>query len=84
MRLVDQVLASFKWNQCLAYLDDALVFGGSPQEHNARLECVIKALEAVGLKFNAKKCQFGIASVLFWAKCTTRMIFDLTLGKLTL
>lgn len=33
-RLMDRVLDGLKWMECLVYMDDILVFGGSIKEHN--------------------------------------------------
>ena len=58
-RLMDRVLARLKWQMCLVYLDDVLVFGKSFEEHQERLECVLKALEEAGLTLNVSKCIFA-------------------------
>ncbi len=44
---------------CLVYLDDVLIFGKSFQEHQERLDCVLKALEKAGLTLNVSKCFFA-------------------------
>ena len=58
-RLMDRVLARLKWQMCLVYLDDVLVFGKSFEEHQERLDCVLKALEKAGLTLNFSKCIFA-------------------------
>ncbi|KZS04597.1 Uncharacterized protein APZ42_032421 [Daphnia magna] len=58
-RLMDLVLAGLKWHMGLVYLDDILVFGRTFEEHLARLELVLTALERANLTLNIEKCVFG-------------------------
>ena len=44
-RLMDRVLARLKWQMCLVYLDDVLIFEKTFEEHQKRLECVLIPLE---------------------------------------
>lgn len=64
-RLMDRVLDGLKWTECLVYMDDILVFGGSIKEHNERLHRVLQAIENAGLTLNARKCAFGTSSVVY-------------------
>jgi hypothetical protein len=58
-RLMDRVLARLKWQMCLVYLDDVLIFGRTFDEHQKRLECVLMALVEAGLTLNVSKCIFA-------------------------
>src|SRR5690606_5336831 len=58
-RLMDSVLRGLKWQICLCYLDDILVFSSTFEEHLARLRSVLNALSQAGLQLNHKKCHFG-------------------------
>ncbi len=60
---MDKVLAGLKWHMCLVYLDDVLVFGKTFEEHLARLELVLTALEQANLTLNVNKCVFGSTMV---------------------
>lgn len=40
-RVMDQVLGELKWNSCLVYLDDIIVFGTTLDEHNERLATIL-------------------------------------------
>ena len=51
-RLMDDVLAVHKWRDCLVYLDDVLVFGATLEEHNNRLEAVLKKFQASSPKLS--------------------------------
>ncbi|KZS05237.1 Uncharacterized protein APZ42_031640 [Daphnia magna] len=54
-RLMDRVLDGLKWTECLVYMDDILVFGGSLTEHNERLHRVLQAIGNAGLTLNLRR-----------------------------
>jgi len=58
-RMMDSTLAGLKWNICLVYLDDIIVYSTNFDEHLSRLDKVIKAVKLAGLKFNPDKCKFA-------------------------
>lgn len=58
-RMIDTVLATLKWQICLVYMDDILVFSKTFVEHLDRLEQVLDAIEAAGLLLQLKKCSFA-------------------------
>ena len=64
-RLMELVLAGLRWEICLAYLDDVVVFGRSFEEHLQRLRLVLQRLREANLKLNPKKCQFFRQSASF-------------------
>ena len=49
----------------LCHIDDVLVYGATRAEHDARLEAVIKRLEAAGVTLNSDKCEFRRDTVKF-------------------
>ncbi|GFT87135.1 hypothetical protein TNCV_1938251 [Trichonephila clavipes] len=55
-RMMDNLLRHFKWNMCLCYLDDIIVFSETFEDHLIRLRLVLKCLQEAGLKLNSKKC----------------------------
>jgi hypothetical protein len=57
-RLMDAVLRGLKWDICLVYLDDIVVFAQDKLEMLARLEKVWCRLREAGLKMKPKKCYF--------------------------
>jgi len=63
--LMELVLAGFRWEICLAYLDDVVVFGRTWEEHLERLRLVSTRLQVAHLKLHPKKCQFFKQSVCF-------------------
>lgn len=58
-RYMDTVLRGLKWEICLCYLDDVVIFGRTFEEHNHRLDVVLTCLEKAALTLNSKKCRFG-------------------------
>ncbi|KZS10738.1 Uncharacterized protein APZ42_024709 [Daphnia magna] len=57
-RMMHVVLAGLKWNSCLVYLDDIVVFAPTVSQHLERLESVLQRIERVGLKLKLSKCSF--------------------------
>lgn len=47
-------------------MDDILVFGSSKEEHDRRLEAVLRTIKASGLKLNRAKCHFGKTELQFF------------------
>ena len=58
-RFMDRVLRGLKWEICLCYLDDVVIFGRTFDEQNRRLDVVLTCLEKAALTLNSKKCYFG-------------------------
>lgn len=56
---MDSVLRGLKWDICLCYLDDVVIFGKTFDEHNGRLSRVLDCLHKAGLILNSTKCRFG-------------------------
>ncbi|UYV72119.1 hypothetical protein LAZ67_9001873 [Cordylochernes scorpioides] len=48
-----------KWNMCLCYLDDIVVYAPTFEEHLRRLQLVLRCIQKAGLNLNHKKCLFG-------------------------
>lgn len=57
-RMMDVLLAGLKWNTCLVYLDDIVIFSETISEHLARLEAVLLRFRKAGLKLKLPKCTF--------------------------
>jgi len=52
------ILAGVKWQICLVYLDDVIVFSRSPEEHLQHLDEVLTRLGKAGVTLKAAKCHF--------------------------
>lgn len=64
-RLMDTVLADLKWQTCLVYLDDVVVFAPTFEEHLRRLETVLQAITSSGLTLKNEKCHFAYTELKF-------------------
>ncbi|UYV61785.1 hypothetical protein LAZ67_1006539 [Cordylochernes scorpioides] len=58
-RMIDSVLGSLKYNMCLCYLDDIVVYAPTFEEHLRRLQLVLRCIQKAGLSLNHKRCLFG-------------------------
>lgn len=63
--LMDKVLAG---TGAMAYLDDVIVPGKGPEDHQQRLFLVLKKLEDAGLTLRLDKCMFGQPEIRFLGK----------------
>lgn len=64
-RLMDAILRGLKWECCLVYLDDIIIYSRSITEHLKHLELVLKRLAQYNLKVNLKKCSFAMSKLLY-------------------
>lgn len=64
-RVMDTVLAGLKWQTCLVYLDDVVVFAATFDEHMRRLRAVLNAIKSSGLTLKPEKCRFAYHELLF-------------------
>lgn len=58
-RLMDPVLTGLKWQTCLVYLDDDVVFSVTFEQHLKRLQTFLEALRSINLTLKLEKCHFG-------------------------
>jgi len=64
-RCMDMVLAGLKWNSCLVYLDDIIVFGEDESSHNRNSGKVLAALQEAGLTIKPTKCASCVSELRF-------------------
>ncbi|CAF4565668.1 unnamed protein product, partial [Rotaria sp. Silwood2] len=57
-RLMNQTLRSLRWDICLAYLNDIIVYSPSFDQHLLDVNQVYKVLHASNFKLNYNKCAF--------------------------
>ncbi|CAF3599838.1 unnamed protein product [Rotaria socialis] len=57
-RLMNQTLGSLRWDVCLAYLDDIIVYSSSFDQHVLDVNQVCQVLHASNFKLNSNKCAF--------------------------
>ncbi|UYV73345.1 K02A2.6-like [Cordylochernes scorpioides] len=58
-RNMDNVLGNLRWQICLCYLDDVIIYSSDFPTHIKRLESVLRCYSESNLKLNAKKCRFA-------------------------
>uniref|UniRef100_A0A8C5QIG0 ribonuclease H n=1 Tax=Leptobrachium leishanense TaxID=445787 RepID=A0A8C5QIG0_9ANUR len=64
-RLMEKTVGDMNLIEVLVYLDDIIVFGKTLEEHEQRLEKVLKRLNEEGLKLSLEKCQFCLPSITY-------------------
>ena len=64
-RMMDTVLAGLKWQCCLVYLDDVVVFSRTFDTHLRDLQLVFDRLHEAGLKLKPSKCFFCCTELLY-------------------
>lgn len=64
-RMMDGVLSDLKWQSCLVYLDDVVIFSNTFDEHLDRLHAVLNAIRSAGLSLKPEKCHFGFQQLKF-------------------
>lgn len=70
-RLMDQLLAEIKGEECLVYLDDIIIYSATIEEHCQRLERVLVRLENANLRVNLNKCTFAQQEVRYLGHLVT-------------
>ena len=62
-RRMNDILSSLPGVLC--HVDDTLVFGATPEEHDKRLQAVLERIKEAGVTLNAEKCQFSQTQITF-------------------
>ena len=62
-RAMDVILSRYKWQNCLIYLDDIVIFSSSLDEHLKDVENILSTLRNAGLSLKLNKCEFFTRSV---------------------
>ena len=57
-RLMNQTIGSLRWDICLAYLDDLVVYSSSFDQHLLDVQKVCQVLHSANFKLNSGKCAF--------------------------
>jgi hypothetical protein len=75
-RAMDVVLAGLKWNSCLVYLDDIIVFAPDFDTHLARLEAILIRIREANFTLKPDKCVFAVNTIKYlgyrWTSRTRR------------
>ena len=57
-RALDIILSGVRWQTCLIYLDDVIVFSQSHEQHVKDVDEVLTLLEKAGVSLKLSKCEF--------------------------
>ena len=57
-RVLDLILAGFKWQTCLVYIDDVVIFSGSAEQHLEDVDTILTELGKAGITLRFDKCLF--------------------------
>ena len=64
-RIINEVLYDVLGPQCLAYMDDIILFSKSTEQHFETIAEVLSKLSAAGLKLKIRKCRFFAKEIKF-------------------
>ncbi len=62
-RALDLILTKYKWQTCLVYLDDVIIFSTSVEEHIRHVDEVLSCLSSAGVTLKISKCHFFTTTV---------------------
>ena len=62
-RIMYELLVNTRWQYCLVYIDDILIFSHSFQEHMQHLNEILSVLSKANLQLNPHKCSFAKSSI---------------------
>lgn len=62
-RFMDGLLGSLRWNCAMVYIDDIIVYSHNVEDHVAALRTLFQATREAGLKYDPRKCHFGLQSL---------------------
>jgi len=57
-RALEVILSGLKWQMCLVYLDDVIVFSKTADDHVRSLDIILSRLRQAGVKLHLEKCSF--------------------------
>jgi len=55
-RALDIILSGLKWQICLVYLDDVIIFSANAEQHVKDVDTVLHRLREAGVTLNLQKC----------------------------
>ena len=57
-RALDIILSGVRWQSCLIYLDDVILFSRSTDEHSNHVDKILTLLQRAGITLKLTKCSF--------------------------
>jgi hypothetical protein len=65
---IQLILRGLTWKECLAYLDDVIIFGSDMISHTKNLSAVLARFEMYNLKLKPQKCALYQSEIKFLGK----------------
>lgn len=62
-RALDVVLTKYKWETCLVYLDDIIIYSNNVEDHIDHVDEILTSLNQAGITLKIKKCKFFTKTV---------------------
>ena len=62
-RALDMILTKYKWQTCLIYLDDVIIYSKNVEEHIQHVDEILHCLSKAGVTLKIKKCKFFTTTV---------------------
>src|SRR4030095_9998814 len=62
-RAIDNILAKFRWDFAMAFIDDIVIYSKMLEDHIGHVDQVLDALAAVGMTLEATKYHFAYDSI---------------------
>ena len=76
---MQKILAGLEVVECQT--DDILVFGDAVEQHDQRLEPVLKSIEDNGVTLNIEKCEFAMKKIQFFGDHISKDGIEVDLSK---
>ena len=64
-RTMDRILAEFRWQFCIVYIDDVLIYSRSFSEHLQHIDAVFKCFKEAGVVIKPSKCVFASSEITY-------------------
>jgi hypothetical protein len=71
-QFMEEILAEFRDELCIPYLDDVLVFSGTFEEHLDGVRKILRMLMEAGIKLKPRKCSFFCKEVRFLTQLASK------------
>lgn len=62
-RIIDRLIAPYRWESIMVYMDDIVIFSRSWEEHLVHVEWLLSQLQKVGLTLDPDKAYIGYQSI---------------------
>ena len=71
-RIINHILFDLLGPQCMAYMDDIIIYSKSAEQHLETIRRVLEKLTDAGIKIKIRKCHFFAENIKFLGYCMTQ------------